>query len=38
MLLGIQLVRLDRCGDGILADSLELAETQLPMIAHQVRQ
>ncbi len=27
MLLGVQLVRMDRCGDGILADSLEFAET-----------
>jgi hypothetical protein len=37
MLLGVQLVRLDRCGDGILADSLELAETQLAMLTHQDR-
>ena len=37
MLLGIQLVRLDRCGDGILADSLELAETQLVTLTHQDR-
>jgi hypothetical protein len=34
MLLGVQLVRLDRCGDGILADSLELAETQLVTLTH----
>lgn len=34
MLLGVQLVRLDRCGDGILADSLELAETQLVNLTH----
>lgn len=38
MLLGIQLVRLDRCGDGILADSLELAETELTTLMHQERQ
>ena len=37
MLLGVQLVRLDRCGDGILADSLELAETQLATLTHQGR-
>jgi biopolymer transport protein ExbB/TolQ len=37
MLLGVQLVRLDRCGDGILADSLELAETQLVTLTHQDR-
>lgn len=35
MLLGVQLVRLDRCGDGILADSLELAETELATLTHQ---
>lgn len=29
MLLGVQLVRMDRCGDGILADALEFAETRL---------
>lgn len=29
MLLGIQLVKMDRCSDGILADSLEFAETDL---------
>lgn len=29
MLLGVQLVRMDRCGDGILADALEFAETGL---------
>jgi hypothetical protein len=28
MLLGVQLVRMDRCGDGILADALEFAETR----------
>jgi hypothetical protein len=32
MLLGVQLVRMDRCGDGILADSLEFAETGLPLL------
>lgn len=37
MLLGVQLVRLDRCGDGILADSLELVETQLVTLTHQDR-
>ena len=37
MLLGVQLVRLDRCGDGILADSLELAETQLATLTRQDR-
>jgi hypothetical protein len=37
MLLGVQLVRLDRCGDGILADSLELAETTLATLTHQDR-
>ena len=37
MLLGIQLVRLDRCGDGILADSLELAETELVALTQQER-
>jgi hypothetical protein len=37
MLLGVQLVRLDRCGDGILADSLELAETQLVTLTRQDR-
>ena len=37
MLLGVQLVRLDRCGDGILADSLELAETQLSTLTRQDR-
>ncbi|MEO0315961.1 MAG: hypothetical protein RI928_2417 [Pseudomonadota bacterium] len=37
MLLGVQLVKLDRCGDGILADSLELAETQLAALTHQGR-
>ena len=37
MLLGVQLVRLDRCGDGILADSLELAETQLATLTHRDR-
>ena len=37
MLLGVQLLKLDRCGDGILADSLELAETQLVTLTHQVR-
>jgi len=37
MLLGVQLVRLDRCGDGILADSLELAETKLVTLTHQDR-
>lgn len=35
ILLGIQLVRLDRCGDGILADSLELAETELVLLTPQ---
>jgi hypothetical protein len=38
MLLGVQLVRLDRCGDGILADSLELAETELATLTNQERQ
>ena len=38
MLLGVQLVRLDRCGDGILADSLELAETELATLTQQERQ
>ena len=38
MLLGVQLVRLDRCGDGILADSLELAETELATLTYQERQ
>ena len=37
MLLGVQLVKLDRCGDGILADSLELAETQLATLTHRDR-
>ena len=32
MLLGVQLVRMDRCGDGILADALEFAETRLPVL------
>jgi len=32
MLLGMQLVRIDRCGDGILADALEFAETRLPLL------
>ncbi len=32
MLLGMQLVRMDRCGDGILADALEFAETELPQL------
>jgi hypothetical protein len=32
MLLGMQLVRMDRCGDGILADALEFAETRLPLL------
>lgn len=32
MLLGVQLVRMDRCGDGILSDALEFAETGLPLL------
>ncbi len=32
MLLGAQLVRMDRCGDGVLADALEFAETRLPLL------
>lgn len=32
MLLGMQLVRMDRCGDGVLADALEFAETRLPLL------
>jgi len=35
MLLGAQLVRMDRCSDGILADSLEFAETHLAKLTHQ---
>ena len=35
MLLGIQLVKMDRCSDGILADSLEFAETQLAALTRQ---
>ena len=35
MLLGVQLVRMDRCGDGILADALEFAETGLAQLTHQ---
>ena len=35
MLLGAQLVRMDRCSDGILADSLEFAETHLFKLTHQ---
>jgi hypothetical protein len=34
MLLGVQLVRMDRCGDGILADSLEFAETGFNGFTH----
>lgn len=30
ILLGLQLVRLDRCADGLIADALQLAETGLP--------
>jgi len=32
ILLGMQLVKLDRCTDGILVDSLEFAETRLAML------
>lgn len=32
ILLGMQLVKLDRCTDGILADSLEFAETRLAVL------
>lgn len=35
MLLGVQLVRMDRCGDGILADALEFAETRLAKLTRQ---
>ncbi len=35
ILLGAQLVRMDRCSDGILADSLEFAETHLAKLTHQ---
>ncbi len=35
MLLGIQLVRMDRCSDAILADSLEFAETDLTKLTQQ---
>ncbi len=35
MLLGVQLVRMDRCSDAILADSLEFAETDLAKLTHQ---
>lgn len=35
MLLGAQLVKMDRCSDGILADALEFAETRLAAITGQ---
>jgi hypothetical protein len=35
MLLGVQLVRMDRCGDGLLADALEFAETDLSGLTRQ---
>lgn len=35
MLLGVQLVRMDRCGDGVLADALEFAETRLAKLTRQ---
>ncbi len=35
MLLGVQLVRMDRCGDGLLADALEFAETDLARLTRQ---
>ncbi len=35
MLLGVQLVRMDRCGDGLLADALEFAETGLTKLTRQ---
>ncbi len=35
MLLGVQLVRMDRCGDGVLADALEFAETRLAKLIRQ---
>ncbi len=35
ILLGIQLVKMDRCADGILADSLEFAETGLAALTRQ---
>ncbi|MGB4345207.1 MAG: hypothetical protein WBJ21_02305 [Burkholderiaceae bacterium] len=35
MLLGIQLVKMDRCGDNILADALEFAETGLAKLTRQ---
>ncbi len=37
MLLGVQLVRMDRCGDGILADSLEFAETRFDALIQRDR-
>jgi hypothetical protein len=33
MLLGMQLVKLDRCADGIMADAVEYAEIQIPLLA-----
>lgn len=35
MLLGVQLVRMDRTGDGLLADALEFAETGLSKLTRQ---